>query len=84
MVYTYLIYLLIQKVEYSLNPCCNGWCTHTILNKETNLPKTVLILVVMDGVHILDVHTMYHLSTPSLNPCCNGWCTHTIDLLTSS
>ncbi len=36
----------------------------------------VLILVVMDGVHIL-LHLSMCLNCFRLNPCCNGWCTHT-------
>ncbi len=38
----------------SLNPCCNGWCTHTGRRYVQRVKAyLVLILVVMDGVHIL-------------------------------
>ncbi len=35
-----------------LNPCCNGWCTHTYRAVFYTRGRMVLILVVMDGVHI--------------------------------
>ncbi len=37
----------------SLNPCCNGWCTHTTTTLADGITMFVLILVVMDGVHII-------------------------------
>ncbi len=61
-----------------LNPCCNGWCTHTVKKIVTKKPvAAVLILVVMDGVHILYFYFLTGSWYTSLNPCCNGWCTHT-------
>ncbi len=54
MVYTYKKCRNRSVVCRSLNPCCNGWCTHTLINSGFNDGTVgVLILVVMDGVHIL-------------------------------
>ncbi len=42
-----------KTLRHGLNPCCNGWCTHTLSGDTETEKKAVLILVVMDGVHIL-------------------------------
>ncbi len=77
MVYTYKAVALIEEGYKRLNPCCNGWCTHTqkLQFFDTNT-GTVLILVVMDGVHIQN-NIFVNILLTGLNPCCNGWCTHT-------
>ena len=38
----------VKKLDESLNPCCNGRCTRTVMNAMNNFTVTVLILVVME------------------------------------
>ena len=61
------------KIQLSLNPCCSGRWSRTVLFEKTKMTKlNVLILVVVeDGLVHDELHT-YARSTACLNPCCSG------------
>ena len=66
------------NLPISLNPCCNGRCTRTMLacsNRNSN--QSVLILVVMEDALALSRIFPEMVGDNGLNPCCNGRCTRT-------
>ena len=69
---------IIGVIIKSLNPCCNGRCTRTLLCLLVKVGiGFVLILVVMEDALAQPRKKPLNKATDRLNPCCNGRCTRT-------
>ena len=67
-----------HELVSSLNPCCSGRCSSTLLGLEKMMKADlVLILVVVEDVLVLKHSAMSAVQLESLNPCCSGRCSST-------